>query len=423
MLRSIISLLTIIGKWLWNTVFVYIIRFLAFVLSRIIIVVGIVAGIVAVLSSTEPGTTNEVTVLYHADIDPMRTAPWHTTWDTNIATTWVDIQTGTSLTSPLSWSLFSWKTMTWSRSYDATLSWSILIIDINGIILGHKPPTITFWDFIMYQWVTFASDIVEQLSYAQTNDAITAVLIRINSPWWTVVGANMIAQAIKTLQETKPVLSFITETAASWWFWVVAGTDAIVAERWAQIGSIGVIMGPFVRYEEITAMDNIQAVASVNAKERIGWITVSYLTAGEGKDFGNPFRRMTDKERNIAQAGINNIYALFVAHVASGRNVSWTIVRNERWAYLYESMTAVRKWLIDLEGNLRTAVELIGKKTGIHPRHFTLLTRNHHTQGMIFQTLSHVLTRISNEPSRRTQLCHSHQSLVLPYTTMTTLCH
>jgi protease-4 len=89
-------------------------------------------------------------------------------------------------------------------------------------------------------------------------------------------------------------------------------------------------MGPFVRYDEITAMDNIQAVAPANTKEKIGGISVSYLTAGEGKDFGNPFRHMTDKERRRAQAGINNMYTLFVDHVASGRHVSSTVVRNER---------------------------------------------------------------------------------------------
>jgi len=75
MLRSFLSFLTAIGKWLRNIVFVYIIRFLSFVLSRIIIVVGIVAGIVAVLSNAYQNTPTNLTVVYHADMDPTRPNP------------------------------------------------------------------------------------------------------------------------------------------------------------------------------------------------------------------------------------------------------------------------------------------------------------------------------------------------------------
>jgi ClpP class serine protease len=116
------------------------------------------------------------------------------------------------------------------------------------------------------------------------------------------------------------------------------------------------------------------------------------------------------------------MYTLFVDHVASGRHVSSTVVRNERWAYIYDSITAVRHGLIDHEGDLHTVLALIGQKMGIHPLHFTLLTRNQKNHGIIAQTLPRVLT-YQPTSSRRIDLCHSYQALVLPYTTMTTLCH
>ena len=53
-----------------------------------------------------------------------------------------------------------------------------------------------------------------------------------------------------------------------------------------------------------------------------GGITQEYLTMGRGKDFGNPFRDMTEDERTVYTATIQNMYDVFVGWVAEARDLT-----------------------------------------------------------------------------------------------------
>ncbi|WP_408647230.1 S49 family peptidase [Tessaracoccus coleopterorum] len=56
-------------------------------------------------------------------------------------------------------------------------------------------------------------------------------------------------------------------------------------------------------------------------------MTSDYFTAGTGKDFGNPFRAVTEEERAHYQAGIDAEYAKFVSHVSKYRDIPEAEIR------------------------------------------------------------------------------------------------
>ena len=73
----------------------------------------------------------------------------------------------------------------------------------------------------------------------------------------------------------------------------MAGADQIVADHGSLVGSIGVVMGPFQRFRDVTGIPGSLLEPGVTTE---GGVTEEYLTRGRGKDFGNPFREMTDEE-------------------------------------------------------------------------------------------------------------------------------
>lgn len=52
---------------------------------------------------------------------------------------------------------------------------------------------------------------------------------------------------------------------------------------------------------------------------------------------------MTDEEESVTQNGVNNLYDLFVSHVASGRNLSGAVIREQVGAYVYDNFSAEKK--------------------------------------------------------------------------------
>jgi protease-4 len=76
-------------------------------------------------------------------------------------------------------------------------------------------------------------------------------------------------------------------------------------------------------------------------------IEQTIVTAGRGKDLGNPFRRPTPEEIQILQRGVDSEYAAFVTHVASHRGLDEAIVRDEMGAHIFGTADAKAFKLID----------------------------------------------------------------------------
>jgi len=138
-----------------------------------------------------------------------------------------------------------------------------------------------------------------------------------------------------------------------------------VADHGTLIGSIGVIFGPFARYNDIVALDG-GILGGGETTE--GGIDFEYLTAGRHKDLGSPYRDMTDEERKILEEGLDDAYDAFVTHVADGRGLTESEIKDDMGALIFGEQQARSRGLIDSIGSREAAhnrlAELAGAEAG-----------------------------------------------------------
>jgi protease IV len=217
----------------------------------------------------------------------------------------------------------------------------LMSIPIKGTILNEGSPSI----FSGLDDATYGFTVKQMLVEAAKNDAIKGIVLEIDSPGGTVTGSQAIADGIAAYKKTgKPVLASITGLAASGGYWAAIGADKVYADVGSLIGSIGVVFGPFTFYDKPLATDGGLFGGGIVTQNGI---EQTYITAGNSKDLGNPFRRITPAEQAVLQEGVNNDYTLFVDRVSSRRSLDAGIIRNQIGALVYDNKQAQTLGLID----------------------------------------------------------------------------
>jgi protease-4 len=221
----------------------------------------------------------------------------------------------------------------------ATPANTVRAIPISGAIMADGG------DGISFGAATYGYEIARTIDALEAKDAAGITLL-INTPGGTINGSRAIADAVERYQARtgRKVVAYVRGLSASGGMYAMAGADKIIADHGSLVGSIGVIFGPFSRYKDVTGITGTFIEAGV---ETTGGITQEYLTQGEGKDFGNPFRDMTGKERRTLMAGLEVEYENFVGWVSKHRNIPAERIRSDLGAYIYDGRTARQKGLID----------------------------------------------------------------------------
>ena len=132
--------------------------------------------------------------------------------------------------------------------------------------------------------------------------------------------------------------------SASGGMYAMAPAARIISDHGTMVGSIGVIFGPFQRYREVTGLTGNLLQSGVQTS---GGITSEYLAQGTGKDFGNPYRDMTEEEREVYTNGLAAEYRQFVDFVAEHRGIEAQRIKDELGAYMFDPATAMDKGLVD----------------------------------------------------------------------------
>lgn len=81
----------------------------------------------------------------------------------------------------------------------------------------------------------------QQLSAALADPAIGQIVLYINSPGGQATGIHEFATRVRMANQMKPVVAYVYGMAASAAYWIAASAGRIVADRTAEVGSIGVI--------------------------------------------------------------------------------------------------------------------------------------------------------------------------------------
>ncbi|MBN1169819.1 signal peptide peptidase SppA [Candidatus Micrarchaeota archaeon] len=180
-------------------------------------------------------------------------------------------------------------------------------------------------------------------------DDVGAVVFVFNSPGGSVVATREIYNAVRELD--KPSVSYFREVAASGAYYVASGTDYIVSDPNALTGSMGAIA-------TVTSMSGLF--------EKLG-INVTTVTSGRHKDIGSAFRNVTEDEREILQALIDEVYQEFRTVVLENRRAA---LNQEKFAEVSDGRIlsgrqAKEAGLVDQLGSKRDAIMKAAELAGI----------------------------------------------------------
>ncbi len=242
---------------------------------------------------------------------------------------------------------------------DAAPSSTLLAVPVQGAIMGSPD------DGTPLGGAAYGYEIADLIDDLDAEDS-AGVLLELNTPGGTIYGSRAIADAVTRYQERtdQPVVAFVRGLSASGGMYAMAGADEIIADHGSLVGSIGVISGPFERYRDVTGIPGSLLAPGVETE---GGITSEYLTQGRGKDFGNPYRDLTQEERDVWLAGLAREYQAFVGAVAAGRGIEEQRIVDELGAFLYDGQTAVEKGLVDRVLGQEEAYRRAAEVAGLEP--------------------------------------------------------
>lgn len=194
--------------------------------------------------------------------------------------------------------------------------------------------------------------IAAALRDAAADDAVAAIVLRVDSPGGSVTASETIWRAVARAREAgKPVVASMGAVAASGGYYISAGTDAIVANPGTITGSIGVITGKLIVRD---------------LKERLGVRNGVVRTNANADAWSNdaPF---TAAQQAQVEAEADLFYTDFVARVAEGRNMAADAVEKVARGRVWTGADAAEHGLVDELGGLATAVRRAKILAGLDP--------------------------------------------------------
>ncbi|NCN82881.1 MAG: signal peptide peptidase SppA [Candidatus Pacebacteria bacterium] len=291
-------------------------------------------------------------------------------------------------------------------------------IPINGVIMGDRSSTSDWLELLSESGVVYGYEVKDQLRKLAEDDDVAGVILEINSPGGTIFGSQAIADGVEYYRQKtkKPVVAFVSNMAASGGYWSAVSADYIVADAGTMVGSIGVIFGPIKYYDGVLSEDGGAFVGGV---QTTGGIETEYITAGNSKDLGNPYRRLTTEERAHLQKMVDGSYEQFVGYVADRRNLEPSQIKQSVGALVYDELQAKEIGLIDWRGSKESAYDLLASKAEVAPDDYKIIRElsPNDVLGNLFAKLGFVSGRTVSSP-----LCSLQSSVLAFYGTTTVQC-
>jgi protease-4 len=254
----------------------------------------------------------------------------------------------------------------------------IAIIHIEGIILDYVPPFPQ--NLFLSNYITPA-EIKIAVEEILKDKSIKGVVIRVNSPGGSVLASNQILHMLQKLGREKPIISSLSEVAASGGYWVCLASDIILAEPATITGSIGVL-GIHLNLEKMY--------------EKLG-IKKEIFKRGRFADFLSPSRALKKQERKKLKSLLKSYYNKFVELVAQRRVKSLYDVQKIARGRVYTGSQAKDNGLIDRIGGLNKAIELLKTRAGIKPSESVLLEHFPRPQPPL-KAISRFLSKLEDLP-------------------------
>ncbi|AAL03296.1 MAG: signal peptide peptidase SppA [Rickettsia slovaca] len=170
---------------------------------------------------------------------------------------------------------------------------------------------------------------------------IKALIVNVNSPGGTVVGAEKIYNILRKISAKKPVVIVMGTMAASGGYLISLGGDYIISHNGTITGSIGVIL----QTAEVTEL-----------AQKLG-IKFNNFKSGELKAVPNPTEKLTEAVRVAIMDNIEDTYNFFLELVSERRNLPIEEVKKLADGRVYSGRQALKLKLVDAIGSEDTALK------------------------------------------------------------------
>ena len=211
---------------------------------------------------------------------------------------------------------------------------SILLLQIKGIITSEV-----------------SQNFAENIRKYAPEDKIKGVLIRVDSPGGAVAASQEINSAISEVIDRHKKLVYVSggDVVASGGVYSIMSADKIFVNAGTMFGSIGVV----------AHFRNLSELA------RWAKVEVYTLKAGEFKDSGSPFRKMTFRERELFENLLETVHDQFKQTVIDGRKLDPKDVELFSDGRVFSGADGVEFGLADEIGTFNDAIRGIGERTGL----------------------------------------------------------
>ncbi len=191
------------------------------------------------------------------------------------------------------------------------------------------------------------AELLEQIAWLRDDPTVRGFVVAINSPGGVVAPSQSIYETLRRIRDEDglPVVASIGGVGASGGYYIALGADSIYVLPGSITGSIGVIM-EFPNATELM--------------DKIG-VRMETVQSSEHKDVGSPFRDMTEADRALLEAVVQDVYDQFVDVVATERELSRDAVLAVADGRLLSGRMAIRAGLADAEGNIEDAIAAVGR--------------------------------------------------------------
>jgi signal peptide peptidase SppA len=214
---------------------------------------------------------------------------------------------------------------------------NVAVIPVDGVI-GRK-----FSSTLYSSGVTSVDVLARLIDLAANDEEVNAILMVYDSPGGTVQGIAECANAINRARAIKPVLAYADGQCCSAAYWLASQSNAVYAWAEANVGSIGVYSAFLDRSREME-MAGIKPVI---------------FKSGEHKAMGFAGTSLTEKERAMIQARVDEIGVKFRSAVSDGRHT--TFHADVMQGQSFTAAESMANGLIDTITDFGTALSDAGK--------------------------------------------------------------
>ena len=189
----------------------------------------------------------------------------------------------------------------------------------------------------------YSSVIAKALDDAADNDAVKAIVLRVNSPGGAVVASEIMTNAVIRAKQKKPIVVSMSDVAASAGYEISCNAHKIVAMPTTITGSIGV----FGLYPELGGM----------LKNKFGVTTDTVLTNKNAAALST-MRPLSGEGYDVLVRNVEDFYVTFCQRVALGRNLPVEYVDSIARGRVWTGIDAKKLGLVDELGGMDKALDI-----------------------------------------------------------------